>query len=155
MPGAAPRRGCPLFYFFNQKIGRIKEEQGEVVACCCVPALWLGIHVAEWEGVSPRLLQPLSVAVCVYTFPSPAGAQGGLAQLEGWVGGQSCAEQLILVSVPVLGAFSPPCHAGYSPCLHSHPGISHGGRVVWSGKLCPALLAAYSQPFSSQMLYMK
>lgn len=43
---SCPAGGCPLFYFFNQKIGRIKEEQGEVVACCRVPALWLGIHVA-------------------------------------------------------------------------------------------------------------
>lgn len=76
MPGAAPRGGCPLFYFFNQKIGRIKEEQGEVVACCRVPALWLGIHVAQWEGVSPRLLQPLLVAGLVYTLPNPAGAPG-------------------------------------------------------------------------------
>lgn len=73
---SCPAGGCPLFYFFNQKIGRIKEEQGEVVACCRVPALWLGIHVAQWEGVSPKLLQCLSEAGLVYPLPSPAGAPG-------------------------------------------------------------------------------
>lgn len=72
---------------------------------------------------------------------------------SGWEG--RAAEQLVLVSVPVAGAFSPPCHAGYSPCLPSQPGISDGDRAMWSGKFCPVLPAAYSQSFSSQMLYMK
>lgn len=80
------------------------------------------------------------------TWHSPKG---------GWEGRVCGAvEQLVLVSVPVAAVFSLPCHAG-SPCLPSQPGISNGGRAVWSGKLCPALPAAHSQPFSSQMLYMK
>lgn len=80
---SCPTRGCSLFYFFNQKIGRIKEEQGEVVACCCVPALWLGIHVSQREGVSCRLLQPLSEAGLIYPLPVLQGHQGGLAQPKG------------------------------------------------------------------------
>lgn len=150
MPGAAPRRGCPLFYFFNQKIGRIKEEQGAAVFLLCGwGSMWhsgRGSHpgsfsLFQWQGS------------CT---PSPVlqGHQDGLAQPEGWVEGQSCAglqEQLVLVSL--AGMFSLPCRAGYSPCLPSQPGISNGGRVVWSGKLCPTLPAAHSALFQPNVLY--
>lgn len=93
------------------------------------------------------LLQLLSEAELVSPLPCAAGHWGDLAQPEG-LGGRAelcrAAGQLALVSLPVAGALPPPCWAPR--------GV---GRAVQGDRCCPALPAACSEPFSSQILYMK
>lgn len=123
-----------------------------MVACCHVPALWLGIHVAQWEGVSPRLLQPLSVPGSCTPTPVLHGHHGGLAQPEGWVGGQSCAGLQSSWSWCLWQGCSPhPAMLGTAPA--SPTSLASVMVAEWCDKLCPALPAAHSALFQPNVLY--
>lgn len=73
MPGAAPRRGCPLFYFFNQKIGRIKEEQGRWWhAAMCLLCDW-GSMWHSGRGSHPGFCSPFQCQAHVHPPQSCTG----------------------------------------------------------------------------------
>lgn len=72
---SCPTRGCPLFYFFNQK-KRIKGEQGGgggVLLCACSVA---GALHGTVGGGHIGLLQPLSEAGLMSSLPGPTEASG-------------------------------------------------------------------------------
>lgn len=128
--------------------------------CCCVLALWLGLCVARREGVIRGFCSPFQRQGSCLPSAVPQGHQGGLAQPEG-LGGRAepcgAAGQLALVSVPAAGVLPqvPPATLGTAPVSAAGLAPRGGGRAAWGGRLCPSLPAACSEPFSSQMLYMK
>jgi len=149
---SCPAGGCPLFYFHNQKKkgNRRAVRGGEVVVCCCVPALRLGLRAMRWEGVSQGSCSPLQRQGSCPPSPVPRGRPG----IAGRAGCWGRARQGCGAAGPGVRACgrSPPL----SPPRWAWPLPPRaGGRGARGGRRCPALPAARSEPFSSQMLYVK
>lgn len=158
MPGAAPLGAAPSFIFLTKK-KKDKRRAGGRWWRAAVCLLWGWGSRGMARGGLQGSCSPFRKQGSCPPSPVPRGYQGGLAQPEG-LGGRAepcrAAGQLALVSVPVAGVLpqlSPPPR--WAQPLPPQAGLAPrgGGRVARGGRLCPAMPAALSEPFSSQMLY--
>lgn len=112
---SSPAGGCPLFYFLKPKQKEGSKKSGgrwwhAAVCLLCVP-WWRGSHRAPAAPFSEQ-------GSCT---PSPVSWTPGTALRAGWEG--RAMQGSWQHSAGAGGLSVPHCHARYSLCLHSQPGI--------------------------------
>lgn len=156
-PGAAPLGAAPSFIFLTKKKDKRRAGGRWWHAAVCLLCSW-GSAWHGRRGSHRAPAAPFGSRARVPPSPLPQGHWGGLAQPEG-LGGRAepcrAVGQLALVSVPAAGALPQlrPATLGTAPASPSQPGTRGGWQSGTGWQALPS--PACSEPFSSQMLYMK
>lgn len=157
MPGAAPPGAAPSFIFLTKKKDKRRAGGRWRCAAVCLLCGW-GSAWHGGRGSYGAPAAPFRGRAHVLPPRSHRGIRVAWHSLKGWAEGlgrraEPCwaAGQLALVSVPAAGVLPQVSPATLDTASISAASLAPRG----GGMLCPALPAACSEPFSSQMLYMK